>query len=141
MNKDIVIFGNKTLEDLFKDIYKNSTKKSKQIQAMISVLQPLITNTKDATMIVPLIRDYLDADIRNDDHLIKLAAIIQRMSNNTNTESEGFFGLSEKEIEEIKREAEQQKLENNSIKQLDNKSEDVINEITVDKVQEKVDKD
>lgn len=139
MNKDIVIFGNKTVEDLFKDIYKNSTKKSKQIQAMISVLQPLITNTKEATMIVPLIKDYLDVDIRNDEHLIKLAAIVQRMASNTDNDTSGFFGLSEEEIEEIKKEAEQQKIEDTSIKQLDNKSEDIISDIKVDKVKEKTD--
>ena len=38
---------------------------------MIRELQPLIQDTGDATIIVPLIREYLDAGIKNDDHLIK----------------------------------------------------------------------
>ena len=79
MDKDDKIFGNKTLSDIFADIYKKSNEKDRQIKMLIGELRPLIQNIGDATVIVPLIKEYMDASIRNDDHLIKMASIVQRL--------------------------------------------------------------
>jgi hypothetical protein len=75
-NKEI--FKGKTFSGLLEDIYVNSKDKDRQIKLLISDLQPLIKNSGDATIIVPLIKEYLEASVKNDEHLVKMAAIVQR---------------------------------------------------------------
>jgi len=96
MDFNVKIFGKKTYADLLKEIYDNSKEKETQIKALIRELQPLIKDTGDATIIVPLIKEYLEIAVKNDEHLIKMAAIIQRSMANTG-ESDSPFMLSEKE--------------------------------------------
>ena len=72
------LFKGKSFSDLMSDVYHNSKKKDRQINQLISQLQPLIRNASDATVIVPLIKEYLDVAVKNDDHLVKLTAIVQR---------------------------------------------------------------
>lgn len=92
---DIVIFKNKTFGDLLKEIYDNSKNKEKQITGLIQELRILITDSRDANIIAPLIKGYLDAGVKNDEHLIKLAALVQRIM--TNTTEDGGLGLSDEE--------------------------------------------
>ena len=72
------LFKGTSFADLMSDVYHNSKKKDRQINQLISQLQPLIRNAADATIIVPLIKEYLDVAVKNDDHLVKLTAIVQR---------------------------------------------------------------
>jgi vacuolar-type H+-ATPase catalytic subunit A/Vma1 len=72
------LFKGITFSDLMSDVYHNSKKKDRQINQLISQLQPLIKTTSDATIVVPLIKEYLDIAVKNDDHLVKLTAIVQR---------------------------------------------------------------
>ena len=93
---DNIVFGGKKFSDILEEIYNNQKKKEKQISALISELKPLVNEIGDATLIVPLIKEYLEISVKNDEQLIKMATIIQRiMSNNANTE--GGFGISEEE--------------------------------------------
>ncbi len=78
MSFDEELFKGKSFSNLMEDIYKNSKKKEIQINTLISELKPLITNIGDATIIVPLIKEYLDVAVKNDDALVRLAAIVQR---------------------------------------------------------------
>lgn len=78
MNFDQVIFGKKTLSDLFKDIYNNSKTKEKQISDLINELKPMIKEPGDAMLMVPLLKEYMDLGIKNDEHLIKMAMVVQR---------------------------------------------------------------
>jgi len=103
MSLDKLIFKDKKFSDILEEIYTNQKKKSKQITAMIRELQPLIQDTGDATIIVPLIREYLDAGIKNDDHLIKMATIIQRIVNSQGS-AEDTLLISEEEIEQLMQE-------------------------------------
>ena len=79
--KDVEIFEGTNLSELFKEIYTNSQDKKAQIKELISSLSPLIQGIGDATLLVPLIKDYLDISVKNDEQLIKLAQIVQRLSN------------------------------------------------------------
>ena len=84
MDLDIELFKGKTFSELMKDVYDNSKKKERQINLLIAELKPLIKNVGDATLIVPLIKEYLEVGVKNDEHLVKLAAIVQRLvSSNT----------------------------------------------------------
>jgi len=94
---DNVVFGGKKFSDILEEIYNNQKKKDKQISALIAELKPLVNEIGDATLIVPLIKEYLEISVKNDEQLIKMATIIQRMANNASSNSDGGFGISEEE--------------------------------------------
>ena len=111
------IFGNKSFSDILKNIYDNSKEKEKQIKDLISSLKPLVTDTQSALMVVPLIKEYLDVSVKNDDSLIKMAGIVQRAMNNSGN-SDGDF-LSESELEQLR--GEVQKIGDDVNKPIENK--------------------
>lgn len=104
MSFDTEIFGNKKFSDLLKDIYENQKKKDRQINLLIADLKPLITNIGDAALLVPVIKDYMEVSVKNDEHLVKLAAVVQRMVNNKSEEGNSFLTDEEKDalLKEIK---------------------------------------
>ena len=101
------LFKGKTFSDLMSDVYHNSKKKDRQINQLISQLQPLIRNASDATIIVPLIKEYLDVAVKNDDHLVKLTAIVQRYISTTQTITGESSLLSDDEKLQLLKVAEQ----------------------------------
>ena len=72
------IFGKKKFSDILQEIYNNQKKKEEQISALIGELKPLINDIGDATLIVPLIKEYMEIGVKNDEQLIKMATIVQR---------------------------------------------------------------
>lgn len=105
MDFDIEIFKGKSFSSLMKDIYANSAKKDRQISGLIGELKTLIKNVGDATLIVPLIKEYLEVGVKNDEHLVKLAAVVQRIiAANINAKSNGdpsSMILSESERDQL----------------------------------------
>ena len=97
MHEEFELFKATTFSDLMKDIYHNSKKKDRQINTLIQELQPLIKNIGDATIIVPLIKEYLDVSVKNDEHLVKLAAVVQRLVGSVSSNNGDEFGMSEAE--------------------------------------------
>tara|TARA_R110001583_G_scaffold1442_4_gene11446 strand:- start:6881 stop:7255 length:375 start_codon:yes stop_codon:yes gene_type:complete len=95
-----VIFDDKSFGDLLKEIHSNQKKKSTQIASMIAELRPLITSLGDATVVVPLIKEYMEISVKNDDHLIKMAAIVQRLSTSGTNSGDGGL-LSEEEMSQL----------------------------------------
>ena len=79
MALDKTIFGEKTLSNLFEEIYDNSKETKGQVKALINELKPLIENIGDATLIVPMIKEYMEIGVKNDEQLLKLATIVQRL--------------------------------------------------------------
>lgn len=76
---DIKVFDNVSLSDLFKKIHKNNKEVDKQITELIGVMTPLAAqNAGSAVMIMPTVKDLLDVNVKNNEHLIKMAAIVQR---------------------------------------------------------------
>jgi len=98
LDKDI--FNKKKYSDLLQEIYNNQKKKETQITSLISELKPLIQDIGDATLVVPLIKEYMELGIKNDEALIKIAAIIQRIFQ-TDTSSGGSFIISDEEKEQL----------------------------------------
>ena len=91
------IFGDKKLKDLFQEIYTNQKKKERQISALIEELKPMVESIGDATLIVPLLKEYLEIGVKNDEQLIKMATVIQRCLNASSTGGGEGFGISEAE--------------------------------------------
>ena len=95
-----ILFDDKSFSDLLKEIHKNQSKKSKQLASLIAELRPLITNLGDATVVVPLIKEYMEISVKNDDQLIKMAAIVQRLSVGSTNNGDGGT-LTEAEMEQL----------------------------------------
>jgi methanogenic corrinoid protein MtbC1 len=91
------IFKNKKFSDLLEEIYNNQQKKDLQVNALISELKPLISDIGDATLVVPLIKEYMEIGIKNDDLLIKMTALAQRAISNNIQENSLTISDSEKE--------------------------------------------
>ena len=103
---DFELFQGTSFSDLMKDVYHNSKKKSRQIDSLIQDLKPLIKNIGDATIIAPLLKDYLEVSVKNDDALVKLAAVVQRLVSTSKDDDGNEFGLSEEERNKLLEEAE-----------------------------------
>ena len=73
---DSVVFGKKKFSNILEEIYNNQKKKESQISGLITELKPLIKDIGDATLIVPLIKEYMEIGIKNDEQLIKMSTII-----------------------------------------------------------------
>ena len=101
MDKNDELFKGTSFADLMSDVYHNSKKKDRQINQLIAQLQPLIKNASDATIIVPLIKEYLDVAVKNDDHLVKLTAIVQRYISTKQTISGADGLISDEEKEQL----------------------------------------
>ena len=125
MDKDSEIFKGKSFSDIAKDLYGASKKKESQINLLISELKPFVSNIGDATIIVPLIKDYLEVSVKNDDQLAKLLAVIQRMIGN-NAQGDNDFGISEEEKKQLLEELEN--IEQNN-KKLDERVKGIDNGI------------
>ena len=96
---DSIIFGKKKFSDILEEIYTNQNEKKRQVTALISELKPLISDIGDATLVVPLIKEYMEIGVKNDEQLIKMATIIQRAVNSTSTEGE--YTISEDEKDQL----------------------------------------
>lgn len=96
---DNIVFGKKKFSDILNEIYDNQKKKEKQISGLIAELKPLINDIGDATLIVPLIKEYMEIGVRNDEQLIKMATIIQRALNNSS--SDDSLGITDEEKAEL----------------------------------------
>lgn len=94
------VFKGKTFSSLLKDIYTTTKGKEAQINSLISELKPLINNIGDATIIVPLIKEYMEIAVKNDEHLIKMASVVQRAMARTEL-SGGEFQLTEDEKKQL----------------------------------------
>jgi hypothetical protein len=96
---DSIIFGKKKFSDILEEIYNNQKKREEQVTALISELKPLVQEIGDATLIVPLIKEYMEIGVKNDEQLIKMATIIQRAIQNV--DEDGGFGISDEEKQQL----------------------------------------
>lgn len=110
---DQIVFGKKKFSDILKEIYDRSSTKEKQLTDMIEQLRELIQNTGDAVMMVPLIANYMDLNLKNDDALIKMAAIVQKAMNRG--KETGDFLLPDSEKEELLKLAQESVAEKKAI--------------------------
>lgn len=115
MDFNQVLFKDKTFSNLLEDIYKNANRKEKEIKALIDQLKPMIQEPGDAMMLVPLLKEYMELAIKNDDALIKMAGIVQRAMMNSGGDGDGGI-LSDRDKELLF-----QEINSVGIKQIENK--------------------
>ena len=95
-----ILFDDKSFSDLLKEIHGNQRKKAKQLASLIAELRPLVQSLGDATVVVPLIKEYMEISVKNDDALLKMAAIVQRLSTGTVNSGDGGL-LTEEEMAQL----------------------------------------
>ena len=95
-----ILFDNKSFSDLLKEIHGNQKKKAKQLAQLIAELRPLVQSLGDATVVVPLIKEYMEISVKNDDALLKMAAIVKRLSTGTLSSGDGGL-LTEEEMAQL----------------------------------------
>lgn len=101
MSNDFKVFEGKSLQDLFKDIYDNSSETKKQIDVLVQDVIKFCTDASTAVAIIPMLKDYMEVHVKNDEQLVKLAGIVQKLATAQSKGAEGEFGLSEKEKEQL----------------------------------------
>jgi len=106
MSTDFELFPGKSLSGLFKDIYDNQQNKKQRISELIAEMKKVIRHAGDMATIGPIIKDLVDTSVKNDDALIKMAAIAQRIIG-AQHKAEGDVGfLSDEEKEQLLKEIE-----------------------------------
>ena len=95
-----ILFDDKSFSDLLKEIHSNQKKKAKQLASLIAELRPLVQSLGDATVVVPLIKEYMENSVKNDDQLIKMAAIVQRLSTGAAQNGDGGL-LTAEEMDQL----------------------------------------
>ena len=103
MSNDYEIFEGKTLSDVFKDIYDNSHTNKKQLEVLMKEVVGFIKDGDTAVQIIPMLKEYLEINVKNDEQLVKLATIVQRITaaEKRVSDSGDEFGLSENEKKQL----------------------------------------
>lgn len=110
--KDTQIYSGKNFSDLLSEIHNATLHKRKKIDELIIDLRRLIKEPEDAVVVAPIIASYLEIMVKNDEHLVKIAAIIQRImaveSKNVSTAGSLEDLLSDDEKDALMKEALQE---------------------------------
>jgi|TARA_R100000315_G_C5133154_1_gene76124 hypothetical protein len=102
MANDYEIFDGKSLSDLFKDIYDNTARNKEQLEVLMKEVVGFIKDGDTAVQIIPMLKEYLEINVKNDDQLVKVASIVQRLISTENKGgAEEEFGLSDAEKEQL----------------------------------------
>ena len=108
MATDYEVFDGKSLSDVFKDIYDNTEKNRQQLDVLTRELVSFIKDGDTAVQIVPMLKEYLEINVKNDDQLVKIAAIVQRLvASESKGGSEESYGLSDTEKEQLMKAVEE----------------------------------
>jgi len=127
MSTDFELFPGKNLSGLFKDIYDNQQNKKQRISELIAEMKKVIRHAGDMAVIGPIIKDLVDTSVKNDDSLIKMAAIAQRIIG-AQHKAEGDSGfLSDDEKEQLLSQLEETAKE--VVDEQDHKVDELTNEI------------
>ena len=95
------IFEGKSFQDLTKDIYDNANQKKKQIEILIKEMNKMITSIDEVIIVAPIIKEYLEVGLKNDEHLVKLAGVLQRIISKSKGDNEESMLLSDAEKDEL----------------------------------------
>ena len=128
MSAEFELFPGKNLSGLFEDIYNNQINKKKHISEIIHEIRKGIRHAGDLAVLGPVIKDLIDTSVRNDDQLIKLATIAQRimLANNKSEGDDGFLTAAEREqllaeIEQVQDEVQRMDNIENEVEELKQK--------------------
>jgi len=126
MDNDIKIFGDKNFSDLSEEIYNNTKLKKTQIDLLIQEVHGYIQGIEDIAIVGPIIKELMDVGIKNDDNLVKLATLYQRIMSKQPIDESDVGLLSEEEKEQLMASLE------DVAEDLQKKKDDIIDKEPVD---------
>lgn len=74
------LFEGYTMQDLYKQVVTNTRQNRKQLQGTIATLVAFIKNIVDVQMLSPQIASYMNIIVKNDQMLIKIAAVAAKLN-------------------------------------------------------------
>ena len=102
MSTEYELFKGKSLSSLFEDIYNNSKHNKHQLEVLVKEVTSFIKDGDMAVQLIPMIKEYLEINVKNDEQLVKLATIVQRMATAGNKgDDDDNFMLSDREKEQL----------------------------------------
>ena len=102
MSTEYELFKGKSLSSLFEDIYNNSKHNKHQLEVLVKEVTGFIKDGDMAVQLIPMIKEYLEINVKNVEQLVKLATIVQRLATAAKQgDSDEEFGLSDKEKEQL----------------------------------------
>jgi hypothetical protein len=97
-----LVFEDKKLEDLIKEVYNNHKDQDKTLKTEITRLLSMISSPGDAIVIIPMIKSLMDSSLKNDESLLKLVQVFQKSSESSKKDAEDDLGiLTEKDVEQL----------------------------------------
>ena len=79
----------------------NSNRNKEQLEVLMKEVVGFIKDGDTAVQIIPMLKEYLEINVKNDEQLVKIAAIVQRLASSDSKGAEAEFGLSEEEKEQL----------------------------------------
>ena len=131
MEKDFNIFGDKKFSDLSQEIYENTKLKKTQIDLLIQEVHSYIQGIEDIAIVGPILKELFDVGVKNDDNLLKLATVIQRIMNKQLDLTEDTSLLSDEEKQELM----------DSLEEAAASLQDKSDEMQVDKIRKRIEND
>lgn len=102
MNLDFEVANGKSFRDLCGDIIERSQSKKDQLDTLLSEVRGYIKTPNDVVVFLPRVKELLEVGIKNDDQIVKLTAILQKLQSTQLETSGGEDGLlSEEEKEQL----------------------------------------
>jgi len=102
MSTEFEIFEGKSLSSLFEDIYENSKTNKEQLTVLVAEVASFIKDGDMAVQLIPMIKEYLEINVKNDEQLVKLAQVVQRLiAAESRSGAEGEFLLTDREKEQL----------------------------------------
>ena len=125
MANDYEIFEGKSLSDVFKDIYDNSKTNKQQLEVLMKEVVGFIKDGDTAVQIIPMLKEYLEINVKNDEQLVKLATIVQRITaaEKRASDSGEEFGLTDSEKQQLMNAIE------SDVQELQTKQDEVLESI------------
>lgn len=119
---DFQLYPGKSFNDLLKDIVTNADNKRDQIDISIAELRDQIKTINDAIVLAPIIKEYIDLSIKNDDALVKLASVCQKLISLQSETSNIGFGITDSEKDALMKEIKEIELNIDSPVKIKNKN-------------------
>lgn len=91
-SQEYELFPGKKLSNLFEDIYNNQTNKKQKISDLIDDIQTKVRHAGDVAVLGAIIKDLIETSVKNDEHLLKLAQVAQRIIT-SETRGDGDDGI------------------------------------------------
>ena len=131
MSTEFEIFKGKSLSSLFEDIYDNSKTNKEQLTVLVKEVAGFIKDGDMAVQLIPMIKEYLEINVKNDEQLVKLAQVVQRLiAAESRSGAEGEFLLTDREKEQLVKDLD------DVVGDLQKRSDDITQEIETKQVPE-----